>query len=79
MPAEPRPYKMPLWPLPPLVVVGFTAIALATQETQYLIAEIVLIAAAIACWLGAKKWAPHQDFPMTEPTAHDLDPMSEHP
>jgi amino acid transporter len=60
MPNEPRPYKMPLWPLPPLVVVIFTAVALATQERQYLVAEIVLIAVALACWLGAKKWAPNQ-------------------
>ena len=50
MPNEPRPFKMPLWPLPPLIVVAFTAIALATQETQYLLAEVVLIAVAIACW-----------------------------
>jgi amino acid transporter len=48
MPNEPRPYRMPLWPLPPLVVIGFTGIALATQERQYLIAEVVLICLALA-------------------------------
>ncbi|MFQ6326895.1 APC family permease [Nocardia sp. CWNU-33] len=58
MPNEPRPFKMPLWPLPPLVVIGFTGIALATQDTQYLIAEVVLVAIAVACWAGSKKWSP---------------------
>jgi len=79
MPDEPRPFEMPLWPLPPVVVVGFTAIALATQETQYLAAEVILIAVAIACWLGAKKWSPRQVAPAPERTASDLDPMTEHP
>lgn len=79
MPDEPRPFEMPLWPLPPVVVVGFTAIALATQETQYLVAEVVLIAVAIACWLGAKKWSPRQISPAPERPASNLDPMSEHP
>jgi hypothetical protein len=60
MPDEPRPYKMPLWPLPPLVVIAFTGIALATQESQYLIAELVLIALALAAWAGSKKWSPRQ-------------------
>jgi amino acid transporter len=59
MPDEPRPYKMPLWPLPPLVVIGFTGIALATQERQYLIAEVVLICLALAAWAGSKKWSAH--------------------
>ena len=58
MPDEPRAYKMPLWPLPPLVVIIFTGIALATQETQYLVAELVLIALALAAWAGSKKWSP---------------------
>jgi amino acid transporter len=57
MPDEPRPYRMPLWPLPPLVVIGFTGIALATQERQYLLAEVVLICLALAAWAGSKKWA----------------------
>ena len=57
MPNEPRPYKMPLWPLPPLVVIGFTGVALATQETPYLLAEVVLICLALAAWAGSKKWS----------------------
>ena len=60
MPDEPRPYKMPLWPLPPLVVIGFTGIALATQETQYLVAEVILIVLALAAWAGSKKWSPRR-------------------
>ena len=31
-----------------LIVVGFTGIALATQETQYLVAEVILICLALA-------------------------------
>jgi amino acid transporter len=53
----PRPYRMPLWPLPPLVVVGFTGIALATQGRQYLIAELVLAAVALALWALSKIWS----------------------
>jgi hypothetical protein len=53
----PRPYRMPLWPLPPIVVVGFTGIALATQGRQYLIAELVLAAVALALWALSKTWS----------------------
>src|SRR3954467_1385736 len=64
MPNEPRPYRMPLWPLPPLVVIGFTGIALATQERQYLIAEVVLICLALAAWAGSKKWSSQRLEPV---------------
>jgi amino acid transporter len=70
MPDEPRPFKLPLWPLPPLVVIGFTGIALATQETQYLVAEVILIVLALAAWAGSKKWSPRQ----TPSTAVDATP-----
>jgi amino acid transporter len=62
----PRPYRMPLWPLPPLVVVGFTGIALATQGKQYLIAELVLAGIALALWALSKTWSrggTHGDHP----------------
>jgi amino acid transporter len=72
MPNEPRPFKMPLWPLPPLVVVGFTGVALATQETQYLIGEVVLICLALLAWAGSKKWAPRQLDPEAQDRAADL-------
>jgi amino acid transporter len=74
MPDEPRPFKMPLWPLPPLVVVAFTAIALATQDTPYLIAELVLIALALLAWGGSKVWSPAT--PTTAVDAADLEPTS---
>jgi amino acid transporter len=77
MPDEPRPYTMPLWPLPPLVVIAFTGIALATQERQYLIAEVVLIALALAAWAGSKKWSPKRA--PTEPVdtaSRGLDPIA---
>lgn len=47
----PRPFRMPWWPIPPLVVIGIIGIALITQETQYLIAEVILIAVALAFWV----------------------------
>ncbi|OBF29446.1 amino acid permease [Mycobacterium sp. ACS1612] len=76
MPNEPRPYKMPLWPLPPLVVIGFTGIALATQERQYLIAEVVLICLALSAWFGSKKWsAPQPPTVATETQVRGLDPI----
>jgi amino acid transporter len=75
MPNEPRPYKMPLWPLPPLVVIGFTGIALATQERQYLIAEVVLICLALAAWAGAKKWSRPAVSDSLQAPAHGLDPI----
>jgi amino acid transporter len=76
LPDEPRPFKMPLWPLPPLVVIGFTGIALATQELQYLIAELVLIALALAAWAGSKKWSKQPTAPDSVQTpARGLDPI----
>jgi amino acid transporter len=57
---EPRPYRMPLWPLPPIVVVAFTGIALILQERQYLIAELVLAVIAVALWAVSKTWAGAQ-------------------
>ncbi len=57
---EPRPYKMPLWPLPPIVVVAFTGIALALQESRYLIAELVLAVLAVLLWAVSKTWSRSQ-------------------
>ncbi len=57
---EPRPYRMPLWPLPPIVVVVFTGVALALQESRYLIAELILAAIAVAFWAISKTWAGAQ-------------------
>lgn len=57
---EPRPYRMPLWPLPPILVVVFTGVALALQESRYLIAELILAAIAVAFWAISKTWASAQ-------------------
>ncbi|WP_084959791.1 APC family permease [Thermoactinospora rubra] len=54
---EPRPYRMPLWPLPPIVVIAFTGLALVMQEARYLLAEAALIVIALACWLGSRHWS----------------------
>jgi amino acid transporter len=52
----PRPYRMPLWPVPPLVVVAFTGLALVKQEGKYLVAEAVLAAVAILLWALSRLW-----------------------
>jgi amino acid transporter len=54
---EPRPFRMPLWPIPPLIVTAFTGFALIEQETQYLVGEVILIAAALLLWLLSKSWS----------------------
>jgi amino acid transporter len=79
MRTEPRPYKMPLWPLPPLVVIGFTAVALATQEMKYLIAELVLIGLALVAWAGSKKWSARPTEPGAEPVTQGREPAPELP
>lgn len=55
---ERRPYRLPLWPVPPLIVIAFTGIALAKQESKYLVAEVVLIACALVLWLLSRLWSP---------------------
>ena len=54
---EPRPFRMPLWPIPPLVVTVFTGFALIEQETQYLVGEVLLIAVALLLWVLSKSWS----------------------
>jgi hypothetical protein len=57
-------------------VIGFTGIALATQERQYLIAEVVLICLALAAWAGSKKWSARPASPDSMQTAAPgLDPI----
>jgi amino acid transporter len=51
-----RPYRMPLWPLPPLVVVAFTGLALVKQEGKYLVAEAILAGAAVLLWALSRFW-----------------------
>ena len=57
-PHQRRPYRMPLWPLPPLVVIGFTGIAVAKAQSKYLIAELVLAGAALVVWALSRLWEP---------------------
>ena len=54
---EQRVFRMPLWPLPPLIVTAFTGFALVEQETKYLTGELILIGVALLCWLGSKVWS----------------------
>ncbi len=53
----PRPFKMPFWPLPALIVTLFTGFALWQQETQYIVGEVILAAAGLLLFLGSKFWA----------------------
>jgi amino acid transporter len=60
---EQRVFRMPLWPLPPLIVTGFTGFALVEQETKYLTGELILIGVALLCWLGSKVWSDTRPVP----------------
>lgn len=51
-----RPFRMPFWPLPPLIVIGFTGYALVAQTSDFLIGELVLIGVALALWLLSRTW-----------------------
>jgi amino acid transporter len=53
-----RVFRMPLWPVPPVIVIGFTGVALVKQEGRYIVAEAVLIAVALAAWALSKLWTP---------------------
>jgi amino acid transporter len=62
-----RPYRMPVWPVAPVIVVGFTALALAKQESKYLLAECVLCAVALLAWLGSRfVWGQQRDVARPE-------------
>lgn len=75
-----RPYRMPLWPVPPLVVVAFTGLALAKQEGKYLVAEAILAGVALALWALSGLWGgdasgptplePAAETPTPEQAAH---------
>jgi amino acid transporter len=52
----PRPYRLPLWPVTPLIVIAFTGVALVKQEGKYLVAELVLIVVALAGWALSRVW-----------------------
>jgi amino acid transporter len=56
-----RVYRMPLWPVPPIIVIGFTGIALVKQEGRYILAEAVLIVLALAAWGLSKLWTSSAD------------------
>lgn len=51
-----RPFRMPFWPLPPLIVVGFTGYALLSQTSDFLIGSIVLTAFAVGLWALSRFW-----------------------
>jgi amino acid transporter len=68
-PDVPRAYRMPLWPVPPVIVVAFTGLALIKQEGQYLIGELVLIGVALVLWLLSRLWKPR---PVVEPVAEPV-------
>ncbi|EJY54399.1 amino acid permease-associated region [Alicyclobacillus hesperidum URH17-3-68] len=53
---EAPPYRMPMWPLAPGIVVLFTAFAIATQEIQYLVGELVLAGMAIVFFTASRWW-----------------------
>ncbi|MBD9527615.1 APC family permease [Paracoccus sp. PAR01] len=55
-PAIKRPFRMPFWPLAPLIVIAFTGYALLTQTRDFLIGELVLAGIALLAWALSKLW-----------------------
>lgn len=53
--ATQRPYRMPFWPLPPLIVIGFTGYALLAQTPDFLIGELVLAGIALIFWALSRR------------------------
>lgn len=51
-----RPFRMPLWPMPPLIVVGFTGYALLSQTRDFLIGALILAGIALLTWAASKLW-----------------------
>jgi amino acid transporter len=45
-------FRMPAWPLPPVLAVAVTAAAVAVQQARFLISEVVVIAVAVALWVA---------------------------
>lgn len=54
-PHELRPYRMPLWPVFPIIVIIFAAFVLYNQDKEHLVGSIVLDAAAVLVWYSKKK------------------------
>jgi amino acid transporter len=67
-----RPYRMPLWPLAPVIVVLFTGVALATQQTKYLVSELILVVVSLAAW-GASRWWRTVDPAEADPAQVEMD------
>lgn len=53
------PYRMPLWPLPPVLVIAVTGLALVKQEGKYLVAGLILIGIGLLIWAASRMWAPN--------------------
>lgn len=51
-----HPFRMLLWPLPPVIVILFTGYALLSQTTDFLVGEIVLAGVAVGLWGLSRLW-----------------------
>lgn len=47
-----RPFRMPLWPVPPLLALAITIAAMAEQRISDLVAVLVIVAIALVYWAG---------------------------
>lgn len=63
-PALKRPFRMPLWPLPPIVALAAVALALSKQSNEDMIIVAAIVAAAAIYWFAylhprrASRWSP---------------------
>ncbi|MBS1868627.1 MAG: APC family permease [Actinobacteria bacterium] len=60
-----RPFRYPLWPIPPLIVIAITVLALVKQEASYLHAELVLLGASLLYWLLSRLWVSNWTWRVT--------------
>lgn len=68
-----RPYRMPLWPLPPLVALGGCAIIIYDQERQTLISVAIVLLLGIAYYFGYLRPRPSK-WVMRDPVGADESP-----
>ncbi|MDQ4141114.1 MAG: APC family permease [Bacteroidota bacterium] len=56
-PQELRPYRMPFWPILPIIVILFTTFVLGNQETQYLVSSLLLDTGAVLAWFVKNRFS----------------------
>ena len=64
---RPRPYRMPLWPLPPILALAMMVYIMTQQETRYLCATLVVALVSLAYYLLCVARQPGKRWLIKEP------------